>query len=361
MHRVFVPILLAAAALAQNTIVSPVGAATVEGSSSNLFPWTTNTARRYLQLHDDVGGTPKLITRLSFRVNGSTTNNIGTRIHDLELYMGEGRPALQPSYTFDDNYVGGAAGRTLVIPRTTLTFGPQGQGIGSPNPFTANMDLPLVAPFPYLGLNSLVWEAVCYGMTTGISGAFGTPDAEQGVVTASSQVITGSGCVATGQAAAMTHGATVSDVAGTLLMNFTVSGGPASTPCLLAIGRINPNLFIGGLCGNLLTDLYQVLVIGSTDALGAITTNTPSQSTLVFPNTIGGATLFTQVHAIDFLRADPLPVCNSDGRQITVPLSNTARVNRATRIFNNAGGTGASEGIFFTSTVGYALVTEFTY
>jgi hypothetical protein len=359
--RLLAILLTTSAALAQSTIVSPIGATTVEGSGSNLFPWTTATARRYQQIHGDVGGTPKLITRLSFRVNGSTTNNLGTRVYDMDLYMGEGGAALQPSFTFDNNYLGAPFGKTLVIPRTLITFGPQGQGIGSPNPFTANMDLPLTTPFVYSGLHSLVWETTFYGMTIGAGGTFGTPDAEQGVLSLSTPIVTGAGCIATGQSAQMTHGVTVTDCAGTLMMNFTVAAGPFSSPCLLALGRTNPNLPVPGLCSPLLTDLFQILYIGNTDVGGSITTNTPSASTFSFPNTIPGAVLFTQVHGIDFARVGELPVCNSDGRQTTIPGSNLARVNLATRIFNNLGGTGATEGIFFNTTIGYALVTQFTY
>jgi hypothetical protein len=351
--------LLATTAAAQGTIVSPVGASTVEGSSANLFPWTTNTPRRYMQLHSDLGATPLAITMLSFRVSAGTTLNAGTRIHDVELYLGEGRNALQPSYVFDNNYV---APKQLMIPRTLITFGPQGQAVTpGPNPFTGNMDLILPAPFIYTGANSLVWEATCFGMTAGAAGTFGTPDAEQGVLTTATSTVTGPGCVATGQAAAMTHTLSCTDVAGTLVLNSTLAAGPANSLCFLAVGFQNPNLAFPGLCSPVYTDAILTQVMGITDAAGAITTNTPAGATFTVPNLLTGLTITTQAFAIDLGRIDPIPFCGSDGRSVVVPGSNLARVNLATRIFNNAGGTTATQGIFFTSTVGYALVTQFSH
>jgi len=221
--RLFGISLLTTAALAQGAIVSPVGAATVDGSGANGFPFASATVRRYQQIHSDLGAAPLQITSLSFRLSAGTTNYLGTRITDVELYMGEGVSALQPSYTFDDNYV---APKTLVIPRSFITFGPQGQAVSpGPNPFTSNMDFLLPAPFLYTGANSLVWELHNFGVTTGAAGTYTTTtDAEQGVVTAGTSTITGTGCIATGQTVAMTHTFTCHDIAGTLGMNSTVTG-----------------------------------------------------------------------------------------------------------------------------------------
>ena len=57
-----------------------------------------------------------------------------------------------------------------------------------------------------------------------------------------------------------------------------------------------------------------------------------------------------------------IPVANSDGRALVVPIANNSRIAQATRLFNSTGGTTASNAIYFnTSTIGYAQVTEFTY
>lgn len=353
----FAFVALASALAAQGAIVSPVGAATLEGSGSNGFPFSSTVVRRYMQIHSDLGTTPLVITRLGFRVTAGTTNYTGTRDHDLELYMGEGRDALNPSYTFDNNY---NAPKTLVMPRGIVTFGPSGQAVTpGPNPFTGTMDLVLPQPFVYSGTASLIWEVGYYGNTS--VGTSGTVDAEQGVVTSGTSAVTGTGCIASGQAAAMTHTFTASDIAGTLALNSTVTAGPASSLCFLAIGFSNPNLAVPGLCSNVYSDALITQLVGFTDAAGAITTSTPTATTFVLPNGLAGVSLFTQVFAIDAGSANPIQFAASNGRSITVPSSNTTRVNLATRLVNNAGGTTATEAVFFTSTVGYALPVQFTH
>lgn len=348
---------LATSLAAQGAIVSPVGAATVEGSSSNAFPFGSTVQRRYMQLHSDLGSSPLLITMLSFRANATNATYTGTRVHDFELFMGEGRDALNPSYAFDSNYF---SPKTLVIPRTTVTFGPTGTTTTpGPNPFTGNLDIVLPAPFVYTGSGSLIWELTYYGNVS--TGTSATTDAEQGIVTSGTSSITGVGCVATGQASAMTHTFTCADIAGTVAMNATVTAGPANAVCILGLGFTNPAMAFPGLCGTVYTDALLTQIIGTTNASGAITTDTAAMSTLVVPNQLAGLSLFSQVFAIDVARPDPIPFTCSNGRTVIVPAPNLTRVNRATRIFNNAGGTTATEGIYFTSTIGYALVTQFSH
>ena len=88
----FVLFALAASLAAQGAIVSPVGSATVEGDSNNIFPFGQATARRYMQIHADLGTTPLVITKLTFRVNSPTTATTysGTRTHDIEVWNGFG-------------------------------------------------------------------------------------------------------------------------------------------------------------------------------------------------------------------------------------------------------------------------------
>lgn len=350
---------LLAIAMAQNTLVSPVGTATVDGSTSNTFPFLNATPRRYQQLHGDLGTGAKLVTMLSFRLSAGTSSNLGTRLIDLELWLGEGVPALRPSFAFDANYVGGAAGRTLALPRTLVTFGPQGTAVNGVNPFTGNMDLVLTTPFLFAGTgNSLVWEAVVYSTSPAAAGLFSAPDAEQGVVNTAASTSLGGGCTASGQSAPMAHTYTVLDVAGTLVLNAQVTNGPANALCFLALGVQNPNLL--GLCGPVLTDAQLITFVGFTDAAGAISADHPTFATAALPNGIQGLDLYTQVFAFD-AAAPGQPLVLSNGRVATTPSSNTTRVNQVSRILNSVGGTTASEGQFFNSTVGYGLVTRFTY
>lgn len=350
---------LLAVAMAQSTVVSPVGTATVDGSTSNTFPFLNATPRRYQQLHGDLGSGAKLITQLSFRLSSGTSSNSGTRLVDLELWLGQGGSALRPSFAFDANYVGGAAGRTLVLPRTVVTFGPQGNAVTGVNPFTGNMDLVLTTPYLFPGTgNSLVWEAVVYSTSPGAAGLFSAPDAEQGVVTTAATSLLGGGCTASGQSAPMAHTYTVFDVAGTLVLNTQVTNAPPNALCFLALGVQNPSLF--GLCGPILTDAQLITFAGFSDAVGAIPADRPAFATAALPNGIQGLDLYTQVFAFD-AAVPGQPLVLSNGQRTTVPSSNTTRVNQVSRILNNVGGTTASEGAFFQTTVGYGLVTRFTY
>jgi len=351
--RLVVATWLAGAALAQGSLVSPVGTTSVEGNSSNTFPFVSSVARRYMQLHGDLGTAPLLITQLSFRAGASTINSTGTRTYDLELYMGDGVSTLVPSLVFDSNYL---TPKTVVIPRTLITWGPQGQSVTpGPNPFTGNMDLLLPTPFAYLGTNPLVWEVAHYGATA--AGTFTSLDADESSTLVAPSTITGLGCVATGQNSPMRHTYTVRDTAGTLLMHPSIAVGPANSLCLLAIGFGNPTLVVPGLCGTVYTDALITQVLGFTTPTGSFTGDAP----ILVANSLTGLPLFTQCFAVDLGLGNPIQIVCSDGRQATVPAPQTAHVNLASRLWNNLGGTTATTAIFGQWSVGYALSTRFSH
>lgn len=348
-------------ATAQQQIVSPVPAATVEGNSENLFPWANAGVPHYMQLHSDLGATPRVIQKLAFRMDArDTTNYTGVNVIDLELFMGHGRPATRPSWFFAQNYV---LPRVNVIARKTVNFGPQGlNSTVGPRPFNSNMNLVLDAPWPYAGSNagSLVWEAVIYGVTVGSPYARHDVDGSSRTNTTSGS--SGVGCIATGQTVPMAHAVAMADMGGTLLWNITVTNGPASAACFAALGATNPSLSVPGLCGTLETSLDFVYPIGTTDATGAIVYHNAGRSAVAMPNIAPGGILYTQVHALDAGRADVIKVSNSNGRSTPIPQSDLTHVVEATRLFSQVGGTTATESLFFFGTiVGHALVTEFTY
>jgi hypothetical protein len=351
-------LLVAGTALAQNTIVSPTVATNSEGQSQNVFPWVSAVVRRYQQVHADLGPGAKAIRRLAFRLAEGTTNYTGTWTIDLEMFMGTNQGIAASSQFFDRNYL---TPRSAVVARKTINWGPQGQQVSpGPCPFNQNTSVPLDAPHPYPGAPlALVWEAVVYANAYAGGGTF--QDADVGTITTGTSALTGTGCIAIGRASAMTHGLSLTDVGGYLGMNATVSNGPASAPAVLALGSLDPNLPVPGLCSNLFTNLLIVIPIGMTDAAGAITTTTSGASTFFFRNTFGGATITTQVHSPDAGQPG-IPLANSNGRSSTVPVPNLTRVCDVMRILNSAGGTTATQGIYFgTSSHGYGLVTQFTY
>lgn len=356
--RILVSLVLAATAAAQGAVVSPIGSATVEGDSNNVFPFGQTTPRRYMQIHADLGTTPLVITKLAFRVNASTTNYTGTRVHDLEVYMGHGNANAQatPSLDFDNNYSGP---KTTVLPRTFVTWGPQGQSVSpGPNPFNGTMEIVLATPFVYTGTAPLIWEVAYFGNTT--TGTMSIFDADASTTATATSTITGTGCAPSTAAALMTHTYTVNDTAGTLLMNGTITGGPANELALMAIGFSNPNIAVPGLCANLYTDATLIQVLGFTTATGTFTADTPTGA-FILPNTAVGLQIFTQAFVFDAGSTFGLQLCASNGRSSTVPGVGTAQVNLVTRLWNTVGGTTATTAAFATSTVGYGLVTEFTH
>lgn len=350
---------LVAGVSAQTTVVSPVNAAAREGNSENLFPWANYACPHYMQIHSDLAGSPKLFTKLAFRMDArDTVNYTAVNQIDMELWMGHGRPATSPSFVFANNYT---VQPTQVIARRVVSMGPQGQNSTTgPNLFNSNMDLLLDAPFPYSGFDSLVWEAVIYGNTVG--GTFCRLDVEGSSRTNGTSAITGTGCVATGQTNAMTLAPAFADMGGTLVMNFTVANGPSNAPVMLSLSGSNPDLPFPGLCSNLLTNLDVISYIGTTDAAGAITYHNAGASAFGVANTIPGRSVFAQAHAYDPGRPDTFLITNSQGRQLNIPTSDRTNVVLATRLFSQLGGTGSTQSLFFFgSTIGHALVTEFTY
>ncbi|HEU4420081.1 MAG TPA: hypothetical protein VFT55_14195, partial [Planctomycetota bacterium] len=348
-----------AASLAAQTIVSPASCVSAEGDSSNTFPFVGATARRYMQIHADLGAVPLVITKLTFRVGASTLVFPGTRTHDMELYMGEALPTAValPSLTFDANY---ATPKTLVLPRQFVTFGPTGQSVSpGPNPFHPTLEITLATPFVYSGTAPLIWEVAYYGSTTS-GGSTSSLDADGSTSVTATSTITGTGCMATGATSLMTHTYTVNDSRGTLLLNGTISNGPANALAFMGIGLSNPGVPVPVLCSNLYTDVVVLQFLGVTSATGSFTGENPTGA-LILPNNAVGLALFTQAFAFDPLLSAPFPMVASNGRSSLVPAVGTAEVNLVTRLWNNVGGTTATTAAFGTSIVGYGLATQFTH
>ena len=156
----------------QQTLVSPAAAATVPGSTNNVAPFGQAMARRYIQIHSDLGTGVKFFKQLSLRKK-ATTALTGTITTDVEVNMGNSVPWDQIRFLMSANFTGP---KTRVIARKNVVLGPS-PGTGNPPPF----DLPLVldAPYLHIGTSSLAWEALVYSNT--ISGTAPTTlDADTG-------------------------------------------------------------------------------------------------------------------------------------------------------------------------------------
>ncbi len=337
--------------------VSPVGATWAEGNTNNAFPFHSDTIRRYLQLHGDVDdGVPWAITQLRFRPDtpATPTNLTGTRAIDLELLMGPGPARYSDvSRDFAANY---SSPPSTVMSRRVVVWGPQGVTVaGGPQPFSSAMVLPLDAPFLWTGGRALTWESVIHGNSR--SGTFGALDVERGSFTIASRTTVGTGCTCSGQSTTHNLSASVADVQGWLGLTVGTIAGPPNAPVFTAVGMSNPNLPFPGLCGSLYTDLLALLPTGITSASGALPT---SDGLFMFvPNTIGGATLYLQNHALD-IGLPGLGICNSAGGAFVIPAPNTGRVVRVSRMFDSSNTTTATRGVASaTGTLGYGLVVEF--
>lgn len=352
----FVSIACAGHGVAQSLLISPVNAASVDGSSRNSLPFGDMALRRYQQIHSDLGPSTRSIERLAFRMDQGTNLFDERRRIELEMWMGDAPDHAAISTVYAANHLGTPS---LVIARKAFVFGPQGRAVWGPNPFLA-MDLPLDAPHVHLGTHSLIWDIAIHQHTRLSGSGFSALDADRGSTTLAIANAAGTGCVATGQTQTMLALPQIHDVQGVLGFAAGVMRAPAQAPCLLAIGVSNPGLVVPGLCSPLHTDLLLTTPMGTSDAGGSIS---PLYGFgFHVPNVFLPIAIFTQVHALDPQRGDPIPICNSDGAWFTVPSSDLTRVVRVSRMTDNSNSVMSPVGFRSTdSTVGFGLVVQFAY
>ncbi|MCB9883223.1 MAG: hypothetical protein H6832_11835 [Planctomycetes bacterium] len=343
-------IVVACSLQAQRYHVSPIQAATTEGTSDNTFPWASSSMRRYQQIHSDMPSTTMRITTLGFRQNATTSTYTGTRTIDMELSMGRGVVYDRVQLTFDKNYVAGS--KAMVIARKKINISGGATVDPGPCPFDGKLEIKLDVPYTYLPSDSLVWDVIIYSNI--VLGNFGALDADACPTTLVSATSFGTGCTATGQVYAMSFVASGSDNGGTLGLLFSLSNGPVSAPVLMILGTQQLDLPVTGFCTNLYTDLLLVLPMGATDATGRWF------EALVAPNP-GAGSLSAQAITIDVGQAG-FPLAATNRRTVTIPAPNTTKVLRVTRLTNTDNVPTATKAMFFsTSSVGYGLVTRFTY
>jgi hypothetical protein len=357
--------LLAGALCAQQTIVSPIQNTNVEGNGANAYPITSNLVPRYMAVHSDIGGTPKIIRQLAYRRNGNSTPSPGTRTLDVEVWAGHSRDYDKVTYVFAENWI---IPPMNVLPRQMLNIGPCNAPAMSPEPF--ELLFPFTTPFPYVGNLSFGYELIVYSnISNGLSASHDSETVT--AVTGAGSVSTGAGCNAAGKTVPMSLSFRQWDNAGTLEFGGNVVNGPANAPTILALGSSNPNLAVPGLCGSIFTNLLLLLGVGATDAMGelrenATTTTTAypaARLTFTMPNTLAGATIYAQAHSIDLGRTDPIAVCNSNGASLSVMSPSSVTPVKSTRIYTfTLQGPAYPHGTPLAgANVSWAAVTEFTY
>jgi hypothetical protein len=344
--------LLAATLAAQNTVVSPTRAATI-GGGGNTYPWS-QSAMHYMQVHSDIKGTFRLVTKLAFRMAPGTSSYTGTRAIDLEMLMGNSVGYDEVLMTYAANYVG--TPQTVVV-RKTINMGPQGTQGQPTSPFTG-MDVPLDTPYPYIGINSLAWEARIYANVA--TGSFNASDAFSSSAASGTSTTIGAGCVPSGKSAPMALAALSYQTINHLTLILTLTGAPNTAPTALAIGTTNPATSLPEICGLLHTDFALMLPMGLTDASGAIPRG-GSGSLLFKNNPAPSATFYAQFHSLDAGSTMPVPVANSNGVQMLLPSVTPTTITEVTRLYLAGNATGPAATLDTFGVIGYAIATQFHY
>lgn len=338
----FAAIVLATPGHTQGTLVSPAGLDNVAGNAISSLPFRRG---RFLQIHSDLGATPRVFRALALRQAPGNLVSTGTLAVDLELWAGNARPHDRVSLVFTDNY---ATPRVNAITRKLVNFGPQGQQ-AYPSPFQG-MDLIFDFPVVYIGAFSFAWEVQTHAVTA--NGTWAWTDAQRSSYGGSTQgTTTGAGCND------MTQYVDLADNGGTLGCAFRCMSMPPNQQAVLALGTTNPDLPVVGLCSRLLTDLALVLPMGST---GSGTFETTGPGTLFVPNTMGGVTLYSQFHALDPNQTG-IPLRNSSGKAFTVPVPNVGTVVRVSNVSSLIAPDAPIGTFAYLGIAGCGVVTQFTH
>ncbi len=109
---------------------SPPTATNKEGNTWNVFPFMSQTKRRYMQIHSDLPMTPMNIRAIGFRLEQTSATYTGVRSLELELFMGQSRSYDACSFYYDQNWYPNT--RTQVIKRKKVkclpwTWGERGR------------------------------------------------------------------------------------------------------------------------------------------------------------------------------------------------------------------------------------------
>jgi hypothetical protein len=319
------PLLVLSLAPAQS-VVSPGHFTSAEASSQNRFPFgETSQLFRYLQVHDDLQGTPRPIRTMTWRRGAGTcgtacTNPYPAYTISLNAWCSTATTtATTLVAAFDTNH---GTDKVQVITSKTFNF-PATSTAEVPAPFVYRITFDV--PFIYLGMAPLCWEVQVTGRTNATALYF---DAASGSSTNPPMPMGsfGAGCTATGRGAAMTAVPTATMSWGTGSGSLVVSGAnaPANGVIVVLIGFRKDNFggiplpFLlpgtstapSGPCS--LHVAIALVMAGLADAGGRSTTTIPVPATL----DLNGGSTFEQILALD-------PAANSFG----VVLSNAVNHN----------------------------------
>jgi hypothetical protein len=311
MHsRYHLAVLLLTASLgAQAYVVSPAQFDKQEANASNAFPFGSNviTSQRYMQIQDDMAGSPRLLRGFEVRRDGpGATGHLAFQVACHVLCSTAATTSATADVTFDNNH---GTDKAQVVTNRSYNIPAIDSG-WLPAPWT--YVFPFDTPFPFPGNGSLALEVKLISTTSQGNNQLDYANSAAGNTNPNLMVGRfGTGCVHSGRTAVLganPTGAQVNWAAGTGIMRVTASGGPnAGTVVLLsgfsrttAFGSIplphlipNTNGYPSGDCF-LYTDVTFV-GLGVTNSNGSATIDTPVPVT---PD-LAGLTVHSQLLALD--------------------------------------------------------------
>jgi len=316
-RTLFASALLPALVAAQG-FTSPAGYVNVEGSSNHDYILFKYDDMRWQQLDQtSVGQAPMAVQRISWRRDGTSGPDPSwfARTMDIEVVLSNSVMPGAISEDFDANYSGAP---TVVFNSKPVNLPDWTQPpLSAPAPF--NLNLQLDTQWAYLGLEPFLWEvrtknnasASDYGNDfQSLSGSTGSSN---------SGSVVGTGCVATGRTSAMSLTALVKNQFTRFRIAYGITNGPSSAITFANIDLANAGLTLPGLCGTIVALPTIALPLGTTDAVGALST---SFENLPFAQSLVGRTIYSQALSIDGGLAG-LPVALSNGRSNVFPTTPT--------------------------------------
>lgn len=289
------------AGLSAQGFTSPIGLEKLEGNGISANNYGSFTASRMQYCDGNQRGAPKPIGKVSFRRDAYTAplTSAGARTLDLGFVMAHTDVSVAaPSTTFATNYKGGLSSQVFTVKSVNLPDLNAQPGVLAP----FNITLPFDTPFVYNGNDDLLWEVT--GKNNTNTGAYYL-DTQTNGTTAGGGIGSGiylgwQGCTVPGKTVGFDiiyPSFPVTDAANVSTVRLYATGGPNSSPGILAIGLSDPNL-AGLFCAPLRTSADIVIPV-STDATGNIATSAaPIALSFPFP----GASqfdLYAQFAALD--------------------------------------------------------------
>jgi hypothetical protein len=305
-HRA-IPFLLTVLPLGAQTLVSPIGYETREGSGENAYPFARTM--RFQQFHPDLKGVARTIKALAFRRDGLDSQPAQTSSIVVTVKLGTCDLATVTS-AFASNYA--AAGTTVATSKTVNLPDWSPDPTTIPAPFT--LSVPFDTNYAYAGVKDLLWEMAV--TTLDINGRYADTARNNLTTTYGTTAMLGTGCTtASGKFTLL--GSVWSDTGEQQAhAEWKFKGGPVLASCALLLGTSDPDLPIPGLCGGgrLRTDAAISIAMGSTNT----GTHTPIDLGAPYGGALVGRSLFGQFVAVDATQGS-FPIAASNGLRQTIP------------------------------------------